>query len=132
MGIKFLFWQHCHCELKKIGLGSQAVRVDLVLETQKCQRICAPVDFCPICHGVLLLSYDSHFCISLMLDGPFLMQDDRINRRPFRKEKDDKVHDSIIEERIRDYRRSSLCPLLCISHIMVCQFFVVFMSVGFT
>ena len=50
-----------------------------------------------------------------MLDGPvFDEQDDRTNRRPFRKEKDDKVHDSIIEERIQ---RERPCRTLFIRNI---------------
>lgn len=50
-----------------------------------------------------------------MLDGPgYDEHDDRANRRPFRKEKDDKVHDSIIEERIQ---RERPCRTLFIRNI---------------
>jgi hypothetical protein len=51
-----------------------------------------------------------------MLDGPgdFDDGDNRGNRRPVRKERDDKVHDSIIEERIQ---RERPCRTLFIRNI---------------
>lgn len=48
-------------------------------------------------------------------DGPGSYDDeDRGNRRPLRKERDDKVHDSIIEERIQ---RERPCRTLFIRNI---------------
>lgn len=50
-----------------------------------------------------------------MLDGPgYDETDDRGNRRPVKKERDDKVHDSIIEERIQ---RERPCRTLFIRNI---------------
>ena len=54
--------------------------------------------------------------IHSILDGPgnFDDGDNRGNRRPVRKERDDKVHDSIIEERIQ---RERPCRTLFIRNI---------------
>ena len=54
--------------------------------------------------------------IHSVLDGPgnFDDGDNRGNRRPVRKERDDKVHDSIIEERIQ---RERPCRTLFIRNI---------------
>ena len=95
--------------------------IDVVLETHKCLRICvlrlivASYLPYPSCRLLLLSSWGSHFCIYFVLDGPgYDEPDDRTNRRPFRKEKDDKVHDSIIEERIQ---RERPCRTLFIRNI---------------
>lgn len=54
-----------------------------------------------------------------MLDGPGSF-DDEDRRRPIRKERDDKVHDSIIEERIQ---RERPCRTLFIRNIKASSMF---------
>ncbi|KAF8203924.1 hypothetical protein BJ912DRAFT_219059 [Pholiota molesta] len=63
--------------------------------------------------GLLCICYQvSYSCPFTVLDGPGSFEEDR--RRPIRKERDDKVHDSIIEERIQ---RERPCRTLFIRNI---------------
>lgn len=70
----------------------------------------------PILDVLLFLSVQRSYDEQSMSDGPrYDNEDDRANvRRPFGKDREDKVHDSIIEERIQ---RERPCRTLFIRNI---------------